>query len=178
MQHLDGRFDFRQSSDSYSFLFPDKKKYNTEAAKHGQQLHLIYSAIDKKEDTDEVIDFFCKQGVIDSSREAEEIRQTIRNSWKNKTAASWFDGSWTLFKECNILEKDQEGNLRQHRPDRVMIKEEECSVIDFNFAQKSEEHIEQVRRYMTLMKKMGHQNITGYLWYIGEHTTETVEVTL
>ena len=178
LQHLDGRFDFRQSSDSYSFLFPDKKKYNTEAAKHGQQLHLIYSAIDKKEDSDEVIDFFCKQGVIDSSREAEEIRQTIRNSWKNKTAASWFDGSWTLFKECNILEKDQEGNLRQHRPDRVMIKEEECIVIDFKFAQKSEEHIEQVRRYMTLMKKMGHQNITGYLWYIGEHTTETVEVTL
>ncbi len=178
LHHLTERFEFRQSTDSYSFLYPDEKRYNREAAKHGQQLHLIYSAINKKEDTDEVINLYRQQGIIDSDLQAEEIRHTIENSWKNKLAASWFDGSWTLFAECNILEKDENGNLQKHRPDRVIIKNGTCIVIDFKFAKESEEYTDQVRRYMILMRKMGYENILGYLWYIGDNKTKVVEVTL
>ncbi len=178
LQHLEERYEFRQSTDSYSFLYPDEKKYNTEACKHGQQLHLIYSAIDTVQDTDDVIALFRKQGIIASDIQAGEISRIIRNSWENKLAASWFDGSWTLFRECSILERGPEGEHKQHRPDRVMIKNDQCIVVDFKFAQRSEEHKEQVRRYMALMKKMGFNNTTGYLWYIGEHTTDTIEITL
>gem|GEM_PF-6156078 len=178
LHHLTERFEFRQSADSYSFLYPDKKRYNTEASRHGQQLHLIYSAINKKEDTDKVIDLYRKQGIIDSDFQAEEIRQTIEDSWKNEFAARWFDGSWTLFAECNILEKDEHGQLRKHRPDRVIIKDDTCIVIDFKFAKESEEYADQVRRYMLLMRKMGYNNILGYLWYIGDNKNNIVEVTL
>jgi CRISPR/Cas system-associated exonuclease Cas4 (RecB family) len=80
--------------------------------------------------------------------------------------------------ECNILEKDENGNLQKHRPDRVIIKNGTCIVIDFKFAKESEEYTDQVRRYMILMRKMGYENILGYLWYIGDNKTKVVEVTL
>ena len=31
---------------------------------------------------------------------------------------------------------------------------------------------------MILMRKMGYENILGYLWYIGDNKTKVVEVTL
>ena len=178
LKNMEERFSFRQSADSYKFLYPEDTRYDTQAAHHGELLHLIYSSIKEVTDTENVIDTFQKQGLIASDTEKEEILQTINNSWKNPVAVKWFDSSWTLFRECNILEKDENGASCRHRPDRVLVKDGKAVVIDFKFGKESGQHKEQVSRYMGLMKKMGYKDIQGFLWYIGNTTNKIVEVTL
>ena len=50
----------------------------------------------------------------------------------------------------------------------------ETVVVDFKFGKPKEEHQEQVRGYMDLLREMGYQNITGYLWYV--YPNKVVEV--
>ena len=42
----------------------------------------------------------------------------------------------------------------------------EMIVVDYKFGSPKEEHKAQVKEYMDLLYEMGHQNITGYLWYL------------
>lgn len=178
LRNLKERFTFRQSNESFEFLFPNEDTYDTSAAKHGLQLHLIYSSIRVKEDTVRVIDTYRKQGIIESDEQEAEISKTIANSWSNPQASEWFDGSWTLFPECSIIGKDNNGVIRKFRPDRVMIKGNTAIVVDFKFARYQEEHETQVRNYMNLMKDMGYRDIKGYLWYINTQKNHIKEVSL
>ena len=67
--------------------------------------------------------------------------------------------------ECTILEV-KDGKVKEHRPDRVMKDGKKVVVIDFKFGKQKDEHVEQVKRYMNLLYKMGHQFVKGYLWYV------------
>lgn len=86
----------------------------------------------------------------------------------------WFDPSWTLFRECNILIGMGNGAICKRRPDRVMMRGEETVVIDYKFGVAKPDYEEQVREYMTLLTKMGRRNVKGFLWYVYEG--KTVEV--
>ena len=59
------------------------------------------------------------------------------------------------------------GDSRVLRPDRVMIGDGKVTVVDFKFGeqQKTAYH-GQVRAYMEQLKRMGHQQVEGYLWYV------------
>ena len=72
-----------------------------------------------------------------------------------------------MFNECSILYYDEEqGQVRERRPDRVIYDGKQMTVIDFKTGKQLERHQEQVRQYMNLLYDMGYQNISGYLWYI------------
>ena len=72
-----------------------------------------------------------------------------------------------MFNECSILYYDEEqGQVRERRPDRVIYDGKQMTVIDFKTGKQLERHQEQVRQYMSLLYDMGYQNISGYLWYI------------
>ena len=62
----------------------------------------------------------------------------------------------------------------EHRPDRVITDGKQMIVIDFKFGKPKPEYHEQVRQYMALLQEMGHQNVTGYLWYVYTNQIETV----
>ena len=55
------------------------------------------------------------------------------------------------------------------RPDRVMSDGHAFTVVDFKFARPCGEHAEQVSRYVTQIRAMGHQQVEGYLWYVYEN---------
>jgi len=81
--------------------------------------------------------------------------------------AKWFSSQWKVFNECSILYYDEEqGQVRERRPDRVIYDSKQMTVIDFKTGKQLERHQEQVRQYMSLLYDMGYQNISGYLWYI------------
>ena len=54
----------------------------------------------------------------------------------------------------------------EQRPDRVITKGDEMVVIDYKFGNHRNEYYEQVHRYIQLLQQMGHQKVTGYLWYV------------
>ena len=64
--------------------------------------------------------------------------------------------------EKNII--DTNGKL--HRPDRVLINNDEVIILDYKFTlEESDKHIEQVSNYRNLLTEMGYQNIKTYLFY-------------
>lgn len=82
-------------------------------------------------------------------------------------------GKWTLYNECSILfTKDHQ--VCERRPDRVMYDGNRMVVVDFKFGHPRPEYQEQVREYMTLLEKMGHPNVEGYLWYVYSNQIESV----
>lgn len=51
------------------------------------------------------------------------------------------------------------------RPRDAKLKNETI-VVDFKFGKQKVEHHEQVRKYIGLLKSMGHHRVKGYLWYV------------
>ena len=173
-----GRMQFRQSNPSHDFIVP---KDESEAAAQrreyidrGNLCHLIYSSLRTPEDVEPTLRNLRRMGVIESDEREDELRQLVRQSLKDETARSWFDPSWTLFRECAILTRDESGSVRKPRPDRVMMRGDETVVVDFKFGTSRPHYAEQVRGYMRLLKRMGRKQVKGYLWYVNQHVIEEV----
>ena len=64
------------------------------------------------------------------------------------------------------------------RPDRVVLRSDgSAAVIDYKFGQPEKKYLDQVRGYMDLYRSLGHNPVTGTLWYIRENgADEFVEV--
>jgi predicted RecB family nuclease len=116
------------------------------------------------------------EGVLyDDNITPEKLSAMLRKRLENPKVAEWFTKRWTLFNECTILTVE-DGQVREHRPDRVMTDGNEWIVVDFKFGSPKPEYQNQVRRYMQLLASMGHQNISGYLWYVYSNSIETVNM--
>ena len=48
-------------------------------------------------------------------------------------------------------------------------------VVDFKFGSPKDEYHDQVRQYMSLLASMGHQHISGYLWFVYSNKIEEVK---
>ena len=71
-----------------------------------------------------------------------------------------------ILDECSILTVEN-GKVAEYRPDRVMQNSKnETIVVDFKFGKQKVEHHEQVRKYIGLLRSMGHHRVKGYLWYV------------
>ena len=172
-----GRMKFRQSNRSKDFITPiedEEKREQNEYIRMGNLCHQIFSAIRTTDDVDTVLKNLRTEGVIESDEREKSIRKFIENGLRNPQVKQWFDPSWTLFRECNILIGMGNGAICKRRPDRVMMRGEETVVIDYKFGVAKPDYEEQVREYMTLLTKMGRRNVKGFLWYVYEG--KTVEV--
>jgi len=90
----------------------------------------------------------------------------IRKRLESPKVAKWFDKELTILNECSILTVEN-GKMAEYRPDRVMQNSKnETIVVDFKFGKQKVEHHEQVRKYIGLLKSMGHHRVKGYLWYV------------
>ena len=67
----------------------------------------------------------------------------------------------------SIIEKDiVDSNGKMHRPDRILIRENEVIILDYKFTlEESDRHIEQVENYKSLLLAMGYEHIKTYLFY-------------
>ncbi len=168
-----GRLTFRQSNQSAEFIHeleeetPDTRR---QYIKEGNLLHKLYAEIGCMADSENAIRRFYEMGLISSSDQLKRIRQIVARGWQNERVCSWFDGSWTLFRECSILTRQpQSKQVEVRRPDRVMTRNGQTVVIDFKFGRPYPEHTTQVAAYMQLLNRMGHSHVSGYVWYVYEN---------
>ncbi|MDT3388815.1 MAG: PD-(D/E)XK nuclease family protein, partial [Bacteroidota bacterium] len=119
-------------------------------------------------DIPQAIDDLEFNGILyDKPLTRQELRRIIDERMKSKQVADWFSPRWKVFNECTILAFDEsEGRVQEHRPDRVIYDDNQMVVIDFKTGAEHEAHHDQVREYMDLLRNMGYQNVSGYLWYI------------
>ena len=170
----DSKVNFRQSNRSRDFIEGEDIDQQRRYIQAGSVLHEIFSTIQTEKDIPEALQRLQFEGILyDEEMTADRITSMLRKRLADPRVASWFSPRWTLFNECTIL-SIEDGDVREHRPDRVMTDGNEWIVVDFKFGHPDPEYHTQVRRYMDLLASMGHQNIKGYLWYVYSNKIEEV----
>ena len=159
---------FRQSGESTRFVHStdDSDDRQEEYIQTGKLLHSLFATIRTMDDINPQVDNMYCQGLIETSKKADEIRNMLSKHIEASGVQSWFDGTYTLFNEASIIYRDG-GILQTRRPDRVMITPDgRAIVVDFKFGREREEYLHQVREYIDLLRKMGYAQVEGHIWYV------------
>ena len=90
------------------------------------------------------------------------------SSNKCRLTRAWFKPDNIIYNECAIASIDEKKGLPQVlRPDRVVMKDSNITVIDYKFGHTNHLYYDQVKEYMNLMKQMyPKHNVQGYIWYV------------
>lgn len=162
----DERLKLRIQSEGYFDLHNNE---TTAKVGYGRLLHELFENIASIADVKRALKKMVSEGKMDS-RTAEEYQQLIYRMLDTEPYKSWFSGNWKVLNERDILRGDE----HRHRPDRIMMKENEVVLLDYKTGGKSDRHILQVKGYLKDFEEMGTNNPKGYLWYLNEN--ELVEV--
>ncbi len=175
--------DFKQSNAAKAFVSDLEATEEEEAAgmeagqqryiNQGKLMHRVMQLIATPADLSPTLRSFETQGLL-AAAEAARIERLLRKRLAVPQVAAWFDGTWELYNECNVLKRDAEGHLKVVRPDRVARRGEELVVIDYKLARHRAEYVEQVEEYLRTLREMGHAQVRGYLFYL--LTGQVVEV--
>ncbi len=132
--------------------------------------HDILSKISIEEDLENAIKSCVSEGKL-SNVDYLSIYNMLTEQLKLVRNRHWFDGSYRHLNEFTIIDKD--GSL--HRPDRVMISDNNVVIVDYKFGKlKEKKYNDQIGRYIHLIREMGYQSVTGYLWFFDDSTIEQV----
>ncbi len=168
---------FRQSNRSRDFITPGTSEEELQRSKYiqtGCLLHEIFSSIRTTDDIGDALQKLQLEGVLyDDDITPDRLTDMLRKRLESPKVRDWFSNRWTLFNECSILSME-DGQVKEHRPDRVMTDGRQWIVVDFKFGSPKPKYYEQVSQYMQLLAAMGHTNISGYLWYVYSNKIENV----
>lgn len=149
------------------FLIEDE---NSGSVKNtGKIIHDILSEIKTETDIEKACASAYKNGKINQS-ESISIQNKLNKSIQELNIEQWFDGTYTVLNERNLLSTKQ-----ILRPDRIMVKGNEAIVVDYKTGEiRFENHLVQVKRYAKTLKETGMEKVSGYLWYINRDEVEKV----
>jgi ATP-dependent exoDNAse (exonuclease V) beta subunit len=147
-----------------SFFFDNAQR------KHGALMHGILSSIHTRKDIAPAVDGYLQAGII-NGEEASALVGRLDGLLALPGVSSWYDGSARVLNEVEILSR--EGKTK--RPDRIMITDNNVVIVDYKFGEKQDKrHHYQVRNYMNLVRRMGYENVKGFLWYVELDKIEAV----
>jgi len=128
----------------------------------GKILHEILHMIHHTDDVRSSVDRLLYQGKI-SQAEHGKYLALLMDSLNNKNVSDWFSGRWHVLNEAEIILTH--GVIK--RPDRVMIRDGQTLVLDYKFGNRMETgHERQVIEYARILRDMGYEHLTAYLWYV------------
>jgi ATP-dependent helicase/nuclease subunit A len=129
----------------------------------GNMMHLAFSRIRTARDVDAVVAGLKREGILEEA-EAPGLLEEIRKMIRRPGVRDWFHPlpGDSLFTERALISGD--GHLL--RPDRVMVREGRCTVVDFKFGlQEKAADERQMVRYLSLLSKIYALPPQGFLWY-------------
>ena len=150
-------------SNKLSIRKTGKAYYDDEMEKQrneGVLLHEILSEIIHWEKTEEVLDRYEKRMTI-TSEDKKRFGNIISNLWKDEQVKSWFSGNGVVKTEVVVLPKEGETK----RMDRVILKGNDATVIDFKSGGEKSSDMKQLKEYISLLQEMGY-NTSGHLLYL------------
>ena len=176
LETFESKTEFRQSNKSREFVEGDDEQQELSYIKMGSVLHEIFSTIHTTDDIEGALRQLQHDGVLyDDEVTAAKLTAMLQKRLSDKRIMEWFSDRWQLFNECSILRLNEQGEVEERRPDRVMTDGKETHVVDFKFGRPKPEYQEQVREYMQLLQQMGHPNVKGWLWYVYSNKIEEVK---
>lgn len=157
---------FRRSNNLTRFLARNKaEEEQLEYQMSGVLLHELLSKLETGENLEQELKKLQLEGLIGSEKEYNNIKRLIERALSNPQASEWFSGKYKLFNECSILYKE-DNEFKHCRPDRVMTDGKNAIVVDFKFGKHKDDYTTQIEKYKSILKEMGYENVTGYIWYV------------
>ncbi len=161
---------FRQSNKSNDFIEDIDSSSDSEHNEYidrGKLLHYLFSKITTYNDVDSVVEQMDFEGLFESDEQKNNILDSMHRVMATEKAQKWFCPGLTLYNECSILFRDENGELQVRRPDRVIRDGNNMMVIDFKFGKERTKHVEQINEYVNLLCRMGY-NAKGDIWYLND----------
>lgn len=167
MLNYRNRTEFKESNASKRFVSEDNNSY----IDIGTIMHNLLSEIDNISDIETAIAKYEQDGLLSPATITKEsVRKLIDSNLNNTTVRKWFsDDNIVLTEKTIITKSDIDNDVEEYRPDRVIKNGDIITVVDYKFGKPLSEHINQVSRYVDLIRKMGNNNVEGYLWYVYQH---------
>jgi ATP-dependent exoDNAse (exonuclease V) beta subunit len=136
---------------------------------YGIIMHDILKQITHKSDQQNAIADLVRSGRI-SEEESKTVEEELQHFWNMPETESWFSSDARVLNETTILIPTGE----QYRPDRVVIRGNEATIIDYKFGDKeSKTYQQQVKQYMNLIAEMGYTT-SGFVCYVSLKKVESV----
>ncbi|WP_319589961.1 UvrD-helicase domain-containing protein [uncultured Draconibacterium sp.] len=167
------QYNFNDISDKISlrlngddFLIEDEQHHSVKNT--GKIIHDILSEIVLADDANDA----CLQALQDgkvSKSEFNEIQTSIQNNLQLPEVKKWFDGSYEVLNERDLLTSD-----KLLRPDRIMFSGDEAIVVDYKTGERQDKYLYQVKEYAKVLQNTGFSKVSGFLWYL--HTGELEKV--
>lgn len=181
---------FFQSSKALDFLADSEREIegDTPELQHqrrtryfmnkGTLYHQVFSLIERKEDVPGVIEKMRAEGLLATKKQADEILTFVTTALQQeKETAKWFDGTYELYNEHNILIRS-DGHAKMFRPDRVMVAADHAVVVDYKFGSEKEEYKDQVEMYANNLAKLLNKPVKDYLWYVSKKVIPVCDIEL
>ena len=129
---------------------------------HGLLMHKILEHINTVADIERYVNQYCPPELFPMA-EKQEIAEKLRQKITDKRVAHWFDDSWDhILTEQPLLQQ----NDVEKRPDRMLIKGNDVTIIDYKFGKEQpESYKKQVKEYMNILSQMGY-TAQGFIWYV------------
>jgi ATP-dependent exoDNAse (exonuclease V) beta subunit len=176
----EGESIFKQSNQSREFIAPSpqgkgmaeirrnlqEKTGRREYIAYGNVMHKLFEQINTLDDIDKAIDNHISEGLI-LPDEKQVFSEKILSAVTESKVEDWFSGKYKNYQEATIL-SEEDGELKQKRPDRVLVSDHSTIVIDFKFGEAHQTHHKQVQEYINLLGNMSCSPTEGYLWYVEE----------
>lgn len=172
MESLETAIEFKQSNRSADFIEGEEDQ-SGKYIRQGELLHTLFSCLKTEKDIPQALERLRMEGIIESNEQEKQIRKLTEWALKHPKVKEWFSGTWNLYNECAIIYQEN-GELQNRRPDRVMIKDNLVVVVDFKFGKPQNAYKHQVKEYMSLLTQMGYAHVRGYLWYVFNNELEEI----
>jgi hypothetical protein len=136
---------------------------------YGIMMHELLSRVTTTADIDTAIGYACSTGLLPLSGR-DQMSARIHALLSSEKVREWFDGSCSVMTEATVLLPT--GAAR--RPDRVMIRDNRVTVVDYKFGEPSPGHRRQAAGYRELLQQMGYPDVSSWLWYVEKDIVEEV----
>lgn len=130
---------------------------------YGILIHSVLAGIQKITEIDSVIDKIIFEGLI-GHEEKIFLKKEIEEIMSVSEIQSFFNDGETVISEREIIL----ANGEVVRPDRVIVKENNATVIDFKTGKREKKHIEQIIRYADILRTMNYKTVKAKIVYLSE----------
>lgn len=132
---------------------------------HGNATHAILARVNVPADLEAALDVEAGAWGL-APKEKKEMHERLSSLLQKPTMRPFFGQGLRVRTEAPLIDR----NGRTHRPDRITSDGAVTRVLDIKTGAASDEHHEQVRRYLRLLTETGETHVTGHLLYVGDGT--------
>ncbi len=147
----------------YSGEFPAVNKGFTDKNR-GKILHEVFARVITYDDIPKALLWLNNQGE-ENADIISETQELIHKVVGHPDIKFFFDSSFNVYTEHEIL--DEDGTLL--RPDRMMVKNGEVSILEYKTGQHETAHEKQVKTYVNALQKTGYRVKEAFLVYLAEN---------